>query len=91
MEMDVGMLGQPVMIFLMGAVIVEDDMHFLIGRSVFVTWSINAWKSGRFLVSDRLRLDLACGHIQGREQVDGPMSFVSAFQPSHDLSITVST
>ena len=33
-EMNIGMLGQPVMVFLVGAVIVEDDVNLLLGGNI---------------------------------------------------------
>ena len=34
MEMDIGVLDQPVMVFLVGAIIVEDDVNLLVDRDI---------------------------------------------------------
>src|ERR1700747_404254 len=49
-ESDIGVCGEPSLVLLMGAVVVEDDVDLTVGRLVSMIAVLKSWKSTRFLV-----------------------------------------
>ncbi|OQC72301.1 MAG: hypothetical protein BWX44_01756 [Spirochaetes bacterium ADurb.Bin001] len=87
MEMNIGMAGQPRVAFLVGAVIVQDHVQFLLRSGV-----------GHHLVHEleelfsplQLRdggLDLAGGDGEGGKEVEGSMAFVRALVGADDRAV----
>jgi hypothetical protein len=78
--------GQPLVVFLVRAVVVEDDVNLLI------VWNINdqlvheRLKVRALLGVSRLRFDFARSDIECGKQVDRAMSLVSALQSPHDFA-----
>lgn len=75
-EMHVRMPGEPIVIFLVGAVIVEDDMDLSLSgdaRNDFVQKQLEV---GALLGYGVLSLDRACGNVERGKQIDRAMSLI---------------
>ncbi len=85
-EVDIGVRGQPVMILLVCAVVIEDHMNRLIVRNVgdpFFHERLEIWA---FLGLGGLRLDLTWGDIERGEQIDRAMPFVGALHAPYNFA-----
>src|SRR5208283_2436264 len=83
MKVDVGMSGQPDVILLVNAVVVQDDMNlFIVGHVGHnVIHELDEFDSSLPLCC--FGVDGSGGYLQGGEEVQGAVPLVGALQPSH--------
>src|SRR5713101_1272425 len=85
-EGDVGVSGKPSLVLLMGAVVVEDDVDFAVGRLVFNDLGHEGLEVDTLLGLCGLAADDPGGHFQGGEEVDRAMPLVGALEALNDLT-----
>jgi hypothetical protein len=77
---------QPVIVFFVGGVVVQDDVNLLRERYIgndIIEKGLEVWT---LLDCGDLGVDRSCGHIQRSKQVDGAVSLVGAFDAAHDFA-----
>ena len=85
-ECDVGMRGEPVVIFLVRVEVVENNVYLAIGRLIGDDFIHECLKVGALLGLRRLASDDAGGDLQSSKEIDCPVTFVGALHPLHDLA-----
>src|SRR5262249_6014499 len=83
-EDDIGVRGQPSVIFLMGTIVVEDDVDLPVGRLIFNDLGYESLEVNAFLALRGLTTDDSGSDFQGGEEVDRAMPLVGAFQAPND-------
>ena len=87
MKVHVGMLGEPGVAFFVRAVVVQNDVQITIRWSVGYDLIHKLEELFSSLQRGLAGLDLACGHLQGGEQVQRAVTFVGALEAAHDLAV----